>query len=223
MIMRTALLSLATLALAACPGPAGTAVNRPDQALRAYARALEQKDHDRAYAMMSNEFRKKYTRDDFVRMLREHDTELKRSLAQLKGSPRKVRLQARVSYGEGDSLKLVLDDGKWRIASDPVDFYSQRTPAEALRSFIRAVERRRYDVVLRFVPNKWAESMTLDKLKQQWEGGKREEVESLLKNLKANLGAPIHRTGDRATMPYGDRFEVRFIKEDGVWKIEDPD
>ena len=26
-----------------------------------------------------------------------------------------------------------------------------------------------------------------------------------------------------ATMPYGDRYEVRFLKEDGVWKIEDPD
>jgi hypothetical protein len=24
-------------------------------------------------------------------------------------------------------------------------------------------------------------------------------------------------------MPYGERFTVQFVREDGVWKIEDPD
>jgi hypothetical protein len=30
-------------------------------------------------------------------------------------------------------------------------------------------------------------------------------------------------TGDEARMPYGERAEVVFVKEDGRWKIEDPD
>lgn len=213
---------LVLLTATGCP-TRGTSVNHPEQALSAYARALEQGNLDAAYAMMSSEFRKKYTRDDFVAMLKSHRNELKQSIAQLKGRPRKVELEARVTFGEGDSLKLVQRNGTWQISSDPVDFYGQRTPREALRSFIRAIDRHRYDVVLRFVPNKWAETMTVEKLKEQWEGGKREEVATLLKNLKANLGAPIHRKEDRATMPYADRFEVRFVKEDGVWKIEDPD
>jgi hypothetical protein len=212
------------LLTAGCPGGSGASnVNHPEQALKNYARALEQGNHDAAYSMMSSEFRKKYTRDDFVAMVRDHNSELKQSISQLKGRPRNVRMEATISFGAGDSLRLVLDNGKWQIASDPVDFYGQRTPAEALRSFVRAIERHRYDVVLRFVPNKWAETMTVQKLREQWEGGKREEVATLLKNLRANLTAPIHRKGDRATMPYGDRFEVRFVREDGVWKIEDPD
>ena len=32
--------------------------------------------------------------------------------------------------------KLVMEKGRWKIASDPIDFYSQRTPAEALRSLL---------------------------------------------------------------------------------------
>ena len=39
------------------------------------------------------------------------------------------------------------------IASNVVDFYDQSTPRAALRSFVRAMERERYDVVLRMVPN----------------------------------------------------------------------
>lgn len=220
----TVLTALTAALLAGCSG-GGTrgSVSQPERALERYARALEQRDHDAAYAMMSTDFRKKYTRDDFVRLMREHGSQLSKSVAQLKGKPRRVNLRARVAYGQGEALELVLDNGVWRIASDPVDFYGQQTPDQALRSFIRAIERQRYDVVLRFVPNRWAESMTVDKLRQQWEGDKQQEVGTLLKNLKASLGSPIHRKGERATMPYGDRFEVRFLREDGVWKIEDPD
>jgi len=213
--------SVGLLAVAGCPK--ASTVNHPEDALKAYAGALERGDHDGAYELMSVEFRKKHTRDDFLRMLRAHTADLKQSVAQLKGAPRVVQVEAIVTFGKGDSLKLVLSEGRWRIASDPVDFYSQRTPVEALRSFIRAIERHRYDVVLRFVPNVWAESMTVEKLRKQWEGDQQEEVTALLKNLRANLNAPIRRKGDRATMPYGDRFEVRFVREDGVWKIEDPD
>ena len=141
----------------------------------------------------------------------------------LKGGPVKTRIQAMVRYDNGESLKLEVEKGRWKIASDPTDFYSQKTPEDALRSFVRAIERKRYDIVLRFVPAKWADAMTVGKLKKQWEGGKQKEVKAMIKLLKENLKAPIHRSGDRATMPYGEKSEVRFVLEEGVWKIEDPD
>jgi hypothetical protein len=208
--------------LAGCPKPGGS-VNEPEKVLKEYAAALKKGDHDRAYALMSAKFRETHTREDFDRLLREHKIEVDQAADQLKTQPKKVMLEARIDYGEGETLKLVKDKGSWHIAQNPVDFYGQRTPAEALRSFVRAIERHRYDVVMRFVPNKWAEVMTVEKLRDQWEGGKKDEVKGLLKNLKANLSAAIHVAGNTATMPYGDRFEVRFIREDGVWKIEDPD
>lgn len=210
------------LSLGGCPSRAPSAKD-PAAVLREYARALAAERYDDAYQLMSHEYRKRHTRAEFARMLKERPDELKQILAQLQLRPRQIDVSAQVGYGDGASLKLTAERGVWRLDSDPLDFYGQRTPSEALRSFVRAIERRRYDVVLRFVPKKWADAMTADKLRAQWEGDKKEELTRLLKNLKANLGAPIEEDGDAATMPYGENFKVAFVREDGVWKIADPD
>ncbi len=215
-------LVLATLALVGCPRPARSTL-KPEAVLSRYAQAVKAGRYDDAYDLMSLEFRKRYDRRDFVRMLKENPEEVKLSVEQLQGKPREVKVVAKLDYGEGDAMTLVVENGRWKMATDPIDFYNQRTPAEALRSFIRAVESRRYKIVLRFVPKKWAETMTVQKLRKQWEGEKQLEVKRLLKSLRANLSAPIRQSGNSATMAYGDRHEVRFVREDGVWKIEDPD
>lgn len=219
--LRFLLLGLVGMLDAGCP--AASSMSRPESVVQAYGKALRDGDYGRAYELMSPEYRKEHSREEFIRALTARKAELRRSGDPLQGAPRQTKVEARVDYGEGDSLTLRLTGGTWLIATDPVDFYSQRTPAEALRSFVRAIERHRYDVVMRFVPNKWVESMTVEKLRQQWEGEKQAEVVALIKTLKLNLKAPIRGKGDTATMPYGDHFEVRFLREDGVWKIEDPD
>ena len=77
--------------------------------------------------------------------------------------------------------------------------------------------------VMRFVPKADREGMTVERMKQAWEVENREEIERIVANLRANLDNPIEVVGDRATMPYGERFRVQFVREDGVWRIEDPD
>ncbi len=124
---------------------------------------------------------------------------------------------------DGDQLTLVLVDGKWRIHGNVVDFYDQSTPRAALRSFVRAMERRRYDVVMRFVPKADREGMSPEQMREAWEGESREEIERLIADLRANLDEPIELVGDRATMSYGDGAAVQFVREEGVWRIEDPD
>ena len=195
----------------------------PERVLKMYVQALKTGQFDRAYDLTSLSFRKRHSRTAFKRLLRENKSGLKHSIGQLKGGPVQTKIQAEVKYGSNETLHLEVEKGRWKIASDPTDFYSQKTPEDALRSFIRAIERKRYNIVLRFVPARWADAMTVGKLKKQWEGGKQKEVTALLKALKENLKAPIHRSGDRATMPYGEKSEVSFVLEEGVWKIEDPD
>lgn len=212
------------MACGGCPR-AGTSPGGADPArvVSEYAEAVRAEQYDRAYELMSATFRKRYSKKEFVRLLQENRGEVRFNAARLAGKPRAVRVEAKLAYGDSDDLRLVKEKGVWKIASDPGDFYGQDTPAHALRSFVRAIENKRYDIILRFVPATWAESMTEAKLRQQWEGSKRGEVGQLVKNLKANLRAPIHQSGDRATMPYGDNQEVRFVREEGIWKIEDPD
>ncbi|PMZ55256.1 hypothetical protein, partial [Pseudomonas sp. FW300-N1A5] len=85
-----------------------------------------------------------------------------------------------------------------------IDLYAQDTPRHALVGFIRALERKRWDIVMRFVPDAHKEGLDATKLKASWEGEEREEMEQVLAALKQALPtASIEETGERATMPYG--------------------
>jgi hypothetical protein len=219
----TSALVLVLLTAGAACKPAGSSTVKPEAVLLAYADALEAGQVERAYDLLSEAARKKITRGEFAAMLRESGSEAVAVARELRGRAQRVQIEAHVTYGDGDAMSLVVENGGWRLASSPVDLYGQRTPAEALRSFVRAIERKRYDIVLRFVPAKWAESMTVEKLKKEWEGSHRSEVETLLKTLRANFNSPIQQNGNTAVMPYGEKNEVRFVREDGLWKVEDPD
>jgi hypothetical protein len=65
--------------------------------------------------------------------------------------------------------------------------------------------------------------VSIDQLRDYWEGERRAENQKLLKALRAHVNAAIVETGDEARMPYDETAEVRFLREDGVWKIEDVD
>ena len=85
------------------------------------------------------------------------------------------------------------------------------------------MDRKRYDVVMRLVPNSDKEGITTERMEQAWAGQERERVERMLNALRENLDAPIEEIGNRATMPYGEHMQVQFVREDSAWKIEDPE
>src|SRR4029079_11174549 len=60
---------------------------------------------------------------------------------------------ATVTVPNGDELQLVDEGGRWKIDAAAVDLYGQATPRQALLGFLRAFDRRRYDVILRYVPD----------------------------------------------------------------------
>jgi hypothetical protein len=219
--MRALAFMIAALALAGCSG--GAAGATPESTVAAFSSALREGRIDDAYGLMSDSYRRRVSREDFARYFRDYPTEVQqtaRSLSQRRG---RAEQEAVLEYGEGEVMRLVREDGDWRVATDVVDFYDQSSPRSSLRSFVRAMERRRYDVVLRLIPEADREGMNEERMREAWEGEGREEVERLLANLRASLDNPIEEVGDRATMPYGDRFRVQFVREEGVWRIEDPD
>jgi hypothetical protein len=209
------------LGLGGCPGVSpGTT---PESTVAAFASALREGRIEEAYALMSEDYRRRVGLEEFRRYFRDYPTEVQQTARALARRRGRAQQEAVVEYGEAESLRLVREHGDWRVATDVVDFYDQSTPRAALRSFVRAMERRRYDVVLRLIPEADREGMTAERMREAWEGEGREEVERLLANLRAALDNPIEEVGDRATMTYGDRFRVQFVRERGVWRIEDPD
>ena len=191
----------------AAPGPAET--------LRAFADAVRAGRTDEAYALMSADYRKTHDRDAFARSL---GPAVQRAAGRLaKG---RVELRAEVELADGERLALVQEPDGWRFSRDPLDLYPQRAPDDALRSFVRAVERKRWDVVLRFIPQKFRSTITAETLKQRWEGDGAAELAAQLAVVKAHLDDPLELSGDEARLPVGERKQVKLVREEGVWRVE---
>lgn len=206
------------LVLGACGGTKG-----PAQTLDSYGRALKNRDYATAYGLMSSGFRGKVSREDYRRMMQDNPREVDETASRLRGKRGNLEVSAELEYGFGDRMLLVQEDGRWRIASNPISFYDQSTPRSALRGFLRAYRLERWDVMMRFVPNAYREKMDEAKMKAQFTGPSREQVENLINTLEANVDEPIVERGNDARMSYGDRFHVDFVKEDGLWKLKDLD
>jgi hypothetical protein len=206
----------------ACAGCGGKA-RGPEETLDEYRTALANKDYAAAYEMMSSEFRERHSREEFVRMMKENPKEVAETVDQLGRAGASVVIHAELRYGSGERMRLLREGGGWHVATNPIQFYSQATARDALRSFLRAYRLKRWDIMLRFVPNQYRERMNADTLRRQFEGEDAAEMSERMKALEANIDAPISDKGDEARMPYGDRHEVTFVREDGLWKLQDLD
>lgn len=202
----------------------------PSDTLRSYAVAVRERRLDEAYAMLSTEARRTLSPDAFKRMVQESPAdadELALSLARPSGDP---LVTATVTTPQGDEVLLVYEHGRWRVDASSIDLYGQTTPRQAVKAFLRAFERGRYDILMRFVPDakKVADERypALDeaKLRESWEGPQRDEMQRITQGIKAALPqAAFEESHDRATMTYGTGGTLQLVREHGVWKIEDFD
>lgn len=209
---------IAALLAAGCSGNAAG----PNRTLSEYARALERRDYNRAYQLMSDEYRSRNSKEDFKRMLADNPREVRETAGRLRSARGDLEVTAELRYGLGDRLQLIREGGEWRIAANPVDFYGQSTPREALRSFLRAYSLKRWDVLLRFVPENYRKRMTVETIKTQFEGEASEEIARTMAMIAANVDEPINEQGNDARLRYGDA-EVVFVREERAWKIKDLD
>lgn len=194
----------------------------PKETLDAYAAALRAGRMEEAYALLSDEAKKQLPYEAFARMVKENPEEV-RDIAAALGRPSGPPLvTATVTAPNGESLLLVYEGGKWRVDGSAIDLYSQASPEAAVRAFIRAFENKRWDVLMRFVPDAKKEGLDAGKLKKAWEGEQKDELSRLTQALAAALPtAKFERIGERATMSYGAGGTVELLREHGAWKVEE--
>ena len=105
---------------------------------------------------------------------------------------------------DGERLLLVYESDGWRVDGSALDLYSQETPEAAIASFVRAFDNKRYDVLWRFVPESKREGLSVEQLKQAWEGEQRQQVEQLTQALEASLpNLRVEVLGTRSPVPSG--------------------
>lgn len=195
----------------------------PEAAVRAFARALNQAKFEEAYALMSSDYRKRVTLAQWKQRLTENPQETLDVSNALTGARNAAEQRAVITYDDGEQLELRREGDRWFLSSNVVDFYDQSTPRAALRAFVSAMERKRYDVVMRLIPAPDKEGITTERMEKAWTGDERESVERMLSVLREHLEDPIEVIGNHATMPYGDHARVQFVREGNDWKIEDPE
>lgn len=214
---------LRLLLVVGLPACAASSAQDPVRTLRLYGKALEESRAEDAYRTLSDEARKNISFAEFQRRLREHPEdakELGKALAQPSHPP---VVTATVTSAEGEVLRLVLEDGRWRIEADALDLYSQETPRKTVAGFLRALEHKRYDILLRYVPDAHRADLSADVLKRSWEGDEKAAMAQVLTSLKQALPvATIEEAGERASLLYG-AGTMRLVREQGLWKIEDFD
>ncbi|MBP9085249.1 MAG: hypothetical protein KBG15_03985 [Kofleriaceae bacterium] len=198
-------------------------VTGPEATLDRYARLLQQRDYAAAYDLMSGDYRARVTRDDYVKFMRDAPREVADTADKLRAHRTAVEVSAEFTFGLGESLRLIQERGRWRIAQDALNYYDQTSPRAALRAFVRAYQLQRWDVMLRFVPAAYAAKMTAEQVRAQFTGPSKEQIDALVAMLSANTSEPISESGNVATLNYGVSNEVSFVREDGIWKIKDLD
>jgi hypothetical protein len=175
------------LLLATLTGCSAGVPDAPSATLRAYARALEDKRVDDAYALLSDEAKRSIPLDSFRRMVLENPADVLEVAAALARPSGKPVIRSTVTLPGGEELVLVLEGDSWRVDAAAIDLYGQRTPRQALVGFLRAIERKRYDVVLRFVPDQEKAGVPVAALQPQSSG-----------SPEAEPGAPPSAAGPAA-------------------------
>jgi hypothetical protein len=202
----------------ACVGSAGP--KDPQATIAAYAEALRRRDAPRAYGLLSVEAQKRLPFTRFEAMMRENPEQVAVLAKALAAGPKRMVVTATFASADDESIELTLEEGQWKANLSALDLYSQQDPLATLRSFVRAFDAQRYDVLIRFVPEAEVEGITPDKLKQAWEGPQRDDMSALIDGLKSSLPtAKAEQYGNRATVGYGSSGTVELLEENGLWKV----
>jgi hypothetical protein len=211
------------LALAAVVSACAHRDHGPASTLEAFGAALERGDFHAAYALTSADAQKRVPYEAFAASLGADANQTRLLGRRVAGEASKLPMRFEVRLAQGEVVSLVREDGQWKIDGQVFEAWGQASPRGALRTFIRALDERRYDVLLRLAPNRYRGELSADKLRQYWEEERKDERLPLLARLRTAVTAPIVEMGDEAHMPYGPDREARFVREDGRWKLETPE
>jgi hypothetical protein len=214
---RGAALLGAVLVAAAC----AHAPVSPGDALAAFGAALARGDLRAAYAMTSADLQRRLPFEAFAAGFKGAAADPVTLGRRIAAEAPRVAPRVEVELAAGERVPLVFEGGGWRVDGPVYEAWGQETPRAAIRTFVRALDARRYDVLLRLVPDRLRGGLTPDRLRAFWEDSDADAHRRLLAKIRAAVAAPLVESGDEAHAPLPDAGEVRLVREPGGWKIED--
>ena len=195
----------------------------PAATMASFGAALARGDLQAAYRLTSVAFQRRMPYDAFAAGLVTAGGEPAALGRRLVAEAGAVAPRVAVTLELGEEVPLVLEGGRWRIDGPVYEPWGQATPRAAVRTFVRALDAHRYDIVLRLVPERYRGGLSADQLRLLWEGDHKDEHQALLARVRAAARGPLTETGDEARLSVSPDRVVRLVREAGQWKIEDPD
>src|SRR5207245_1314506 len=110
-----------------------------------------------AWQLLSTDARRALPYEDFDRAARAHPDEVRGLIDTYSRVDPRAPVTARLDLEGAEPVTLVYEGGAWRLDPSALEFYGQRTPRQCLRAFVRALERQRWDVLVRLAPRRVAE------------------------------------------------------------------
>ena len=214
--------AVALLALLAAGGCAHR-VDEPGAVLGSFGSAVSRGDLHAAYRLTSDAYQRRVPFETFAAGFAAEGGDPVALGRRLSTEASKVAPRVEVELALGERVPLVLEAGGWRIDGPVFEAWGQGTPRVALRTFVRAVDERRYDVLLRLVPDRYRTSLSPERLRAFWEGDGRDEHRALLERIRAAIGGSLVESATEARLAVPPDRAVRLVREAGRWKIEDPD
>lgn len=223
----------------------GCAMMRPKDPAATARRYLELAAGERldaAYPLLAEAFVTHCDRTCFSRLAASQREDARRALADLRsGGELRADYAVEIALADGTTLHLrQAEDGEparpppaannrqkpaataslqYLLSQNPLDFYPQSTPEEALRSFVRALAAKRYAALLRFVPGALAEQLTEEQIRVRFDGPARANVQAQLATVQKHWNEPFQVDGATARLPLGEGQEVRLVLEQGRWRV----
>ncbi|MGB1699827.1 MAG: hypothetical protein ACPHRO_07735, partial [Nannocystaceae bacterium] len=117
-------------------------------------------------------------------------------------------------------LPAVWTDDGWRFDADVSELFPAQTPQLALRSYLRAVDLERWEIVAQFAPREIREALTPEALERAWkEGSSAIELQQGRDLLRAGIDGPWFVDAHSATLVLpGDRA-AHLEREGARWVV----
>jgi hypothetical protein len=189
----------------------------------AYGAALERQDWPSAYALLSSSYRKRVPYPAFEARMRAAAADHQAAGRALRARATRPGVRIEVPLDREEKAMLVREDGAFRLDAPPADPFGQSTPRQALATFVRALERGRWDDLLALAPARHRAELTAEALRRHWDQQGPERRQALTRALRLALDAPIRQEGAEAFLLYANGRQVTFVREDDLWRIESPE
>ena len=207
-VARTALLGCALLQPVAC---SHASVPDPRAAVQRYAEAAERGDAEALYAMLTREGQRTHGPEGVQRLTAGARKELSaRGRVFSQGRDLDVRTAAELRYHDGETARVPLEDGAFKVSAAGGLPAAAQTPAEALVELRQALSRRSYAGLLRALSPETRSELEHD-------------ISSLVTGLERPEALEVRVDGDAAEVQVPGGHWVKLKREAGVWKVEDFD